>query len=148
MARRVAWSLLMAGVLACGNLAAAQPAPTPGSPSAPLAQAQNVAHVTLGQAAVPLYGPWKFTVGDSPIDPKTGQPLWAEPDFDDSKWETVDLTPKDGAVDPIAGISGYVPGWTAKGHPGYLGYAWYRIRVQVQARPGAGIGSGGPGRRG
>jgi len=144
MARRVAWSLLMAGVLACGNLAAAQPAPTPGSPSAPLAQAQSVAHVKLGQAAVPLYGPWKFTVGDSPIDLKTGQPLWAEGDFDDSNWETVDLTPKSGSVDPNAGISGYVPGWTAKGHPGYWGYAWYRIRVQVQALPGQELALAGP----
>ena len=70
-------------------------------------------------------------MGDSPIDPKTCQPLWAEPGFDDSQWETVDLTPKDGAFDPGAGTSGYVPGWTAKGHPGYWGYAWYRI-------PGAG----------
>ena len=86
----------------------------------PSAQAQarpdrgsdRTAHVTLGQSAVPLYGPWKFTIGDSPIDPKTGQPLWAEPDFDDSKWETVDLTPKNGAGDPISGQSGYVPGWT------------------------------------
>jgi hypothetical protein len=70
----------------------------------------SIAHVTLGQSAVPLYGPWKFTVGDSPIDPKTGQPLWAEPDFDDSKWETVDLTPKDGAHSPLSGLSCYVPG--------------------------------------
>jgi hypothetical protein len=110
---------------------------------------QNVAQVTLGQSAVPLYGPWKFTVGDSPIDPKTGKPLWAEPDFDDSKWETVDLTPKDGAFDPVAGLTGYVPGWTAKRHPGYWGYAWYRIRVQVltqpgQARQGEGLPLAGP----
>jgi hypothetical protein len=89
-------------------------------------------------------GPWKFTVGDSPIDPKTGQPLWAEPGFDDSSWETVDLTPKDGAFNPRGGLSGYVPGWTAKGHPGYFGYAWYRIRVQVQARAGAGLALAGP----
>jgi hypothetical protein len=87
------------------------------------AQPDSTTHITLGQSAVPLYGPWKFTVGDSPIDPRTGQPLWAEPDFDDSKWETVDLTPKDGAFDPGAGLSGYVPGWTAKGHPGSWGYA-------------------------
>jgi hypothetical protein len=105
---------------------------------------RNVAQVTLGQAAVPLYGPWKFTVGDSPMDPKTGQPLWAEPHFDDSNWETVDLTPKDGAINPINGQSGYVPGWTAKGHPGYWGYAWYRIRVQVQARQGAELALVGP----
>jgi hypothetical protein len=117
--------------------------------SAALADAQNtvpsgISKITLGQAAVPLYGPWKFTVGDSPIDAKTGKPLWAEPDFDDSKWETVDLTPKDGARDPIAGQSGYVPGWTAKGHPGYWGYGWYRIRVQVLARPGQKLALAGP----
>ena len=134
----------MAGVLVCGNLAAAQPAPQPATPPAPLAEAQNAAHVTLGQGAVSLYGPWKFTVGDSPIDPKTGQPLWAEPDFDDSKWETVDLTPKSGASDPLLGLSGDVPGWTAKGHPGYWGYAWYRIRVQVVARPGQQLALAGP----
>src|SRR5271155_704856 len=119
---------------ACGVAAAAQH-PT---------GADRIAHVTLGQSAVPLYGPWKFTVGDSPIDPKTGKPLWAEPGFDDSKWETVDLTPKDGAFNPRGGFSGYVPGWTAKGHPGYFGYAWYRIRVQVQARAGAGLALAGP----
>jgi hypothetical protein len=28
--------------------------------------------VALGQSAVPLYGPWKFTVGDSPTDPIAG----------------------------------------------------------------------------
>jgi hypothetical protein len=100
--------------------------------------------VTLGQSAVPLYGPWKFTVGDSPLDPKTGKPLWAESGFDDSKWETVDLTPKDGAFDPVIGTASYVPGWTAKGHPGYWGYAWYRIRVQVQARAGAELALAGP----
>ena len=36
------------------------------------------------------------------------------------------------AQDHIAlGAAGYSPGWTAKGHPGYSGYAWYRIRLQV-----------------
>jgi hypothetical protein len=104
----------------------------------------GTAHITLGQSAVPLYGPWKFTVGDSPVDPKTGKPLWAEPDFDDSQWETVDLTPKDGAIDPVAGVPGYIPGWTAKGHPGYWGYAWYRIRVEVQGHPGEALALAGP----
>jgi hypothetical protein len=113
------------------------------NPSAAQAQAP-VVRITLGQSAVPLYGPWKFTVGDSPIDPKTGKPLWAEPGFDDSKWETVDLTPKDGGIDPGTGLTGYVPGWTAKGHTGYWGYAWYRIRVNVQARPGAELALVGP----
>jgi len=103
----------------------------------------NTASVTIGQSAAPLYGPWKFTVGDSPLDPATHQPLWAEPGFDDSKWENVDLTPKEGATDPMAGFSGYVPGWTAKGHPGYWGYAWYRIRVRLNAQPGEKLAVGG-----
>jgi len=127
-------AVLSAALLAGSMVGAAQPAGAPNG-HAPT-QPDSIAHVTLGQSAVPLYGPWKFTVGDSPIDPRTGHPLWAEPDFDDSKWETVDLTPKDGAVDPVGGLSGYVPGWTAKGHPGYWGYAWYRIRAQVLTRPG------------
>jgi hypothetical protein len=49
--------------------------------------------ITLGQSAVPLYAPWKFTVGDSPIDPTINAPLWAEPGFDDSKWESLDSLP-------------------------------------------------------
>lgn len=98
-----------------------------------------VVPLTLGQSVVALYGPWKFNVGDSPMDPKTGEPLWAEPDYDDSKWEDVDLTPKEGALDPFTGVSGYVPGWTAQGHPGYWGYAWYRIRVRVHPTSGQGL---------
>jgi hypothetical protein len=153
MARRTLLALslavLAAALSACSLVAAAQsPGAPKGQPKSPSAQpggaADSIAHITLGQSAVPLYGPWKFTVGDSPIDPKTGQPLWAEPEFDDSKWETVDLTPKEGDTDPIVGTSGYVPGWTAKGHPGYWGYAWYRIRVEVEARPGAALALAGP----
>ena len=114
----------------CGNSLQAQAAPS-SKPSLPSATT-----VTIGQSAVSLYGPWKFSVGDSPIDPATHQPLWAQPGFDDSRWETADLTPKEGAIHPTFGVSGFVPGWTAKGHPGYWGYAWYRIRVHVEAQPG------------
>ena len=105
--------------------------------------AQAMTHVTLGPSVVPLYGPWKFTVGDSPIDPATHAPLWAQPGFDDSQWETVDLTPK-GVLDPLGGFSDYVKGWTARGHAGYSGYAWYRIRVQVAAQPGEKLALAGP----
>jgi hypothetical protein len=112
------------------------------------AQAQSNAspqplHITLGQSVVPLNGPWKFTVGDSPLD-SSGAPLWAQSDFDDSKWETVDLTPKAGVFDPLGGFSDYVKGWTARGHAGHWGYGWYRIRVQVSAQPGEALALGGP----
>ncbi len=100
--------------------------------------------IALGQSVFPLYGPWKFTVGDSPTDSATHKPLWAEPAFDDSKWETVDLKSKAGAFDPITGASGYVPGWASRGHSGYWGYAWYRIRIHVAAQTGEDLALAGP----
>ncbi|HEX3662975.1 MAG TPA: PP2C family protein-serine/threonine phosphatase [Acidobacteriaceae bacterium] len=114
------------------------------SPSAAPPTAQDSVNITLGRAAVSLYGPWKFTTGDSPLDPKTGQPLWAEPAFNDSRWETVDLTPAAGAQNPITGTAGYVPGWSQRGHAGYWGYAWYRIRVHTDAEPGIRFALAGP----
>jgi hypothetical protein len=78
------------------------------------ASTDSLVHVRLGESAVDLAGPWKFRVGDDPA--------WAEPDFDDSGWEDVDLTP---------GSRGLAEGWTARGHAGYSGYAWYRLQVDV-----------------
>jgi hypothetical protein len=101
------------------------------SVNAQLPSQSDAMEITLGQATAPLYGPWKFTVGDSPVDPPTGKPLWAEPEFDDSKWETVDLTPEPGASDPFNGDPRYVRGWTTRGHAGYMGWAWYRLRMSV-----------------
>jgi hypothetical protein len=83
----------------------------------------------------PLNGPWRFHLGDSPIDAKTGERVWAERDFDDSEWETVDLTPHAGVADPFTRDPRYVQGWTTKGHPGYWGYAWYRIRMPIVSAP-------------
>ena len=85
----------------------------------------------FGQAVSALTGPWKFHVGDSPMGAKG--PLWASRSFDDAGWETLDLKSAPGATDPTIGNPGYVPGWTAMGHSGYWGYAWYRIRVHVVA---------------
>ena len=49
-----------------------------------------------------LKGQWKFSIGDNLS--------WAEPEFDDSNWETIK-----------------VPGaWEMDGFNGYDGYAWYR----------------------
>ncbi len=120
------------------------PAQSPTSPLARSTPSNGDTYVTLGQSSVPLYGPWKFTVGDSPINPKTGRPLWIESSFDDSHWETVSLIPSNGAVDPLSGVSGYVPGWALRGHAGYSGYAWYRLVVRVKARPGEELALTGP----
>jgi hypothetical protein len=139
MARRFCIAFIVLLLFGYGGWAQAQAVPIK-----PESVADNKAEISLGQSAVPLYGPWKFTVGDSPVDPVTHAPLWAEPGFDDSKWETVDLTLKEGSYDPVTGTSGYVPGWAAKGHPGYWGYAWYRIRVHLQERPGEKLALAGP----
>ncbi|MDE3062757.1 MAG: SpoIIE family protein phosphatase [Acidobacteriota bacterium] len=130
MARHIRLTSLLFTLFVCRpSLLSAQTA-------VPSTQPESASIITLGQSIVPLYGPWKFHIGDSPMDPETGNPLWAEPRFDDSQWETVDLTPQPGIVDPFLADPAYVQGWTAKGHPGYWGYAWYRIRVLAAAEPG------------
>jgi serine phosphatase RsbU (regulator of sigma subunit) len=110
----------------------------------PTAAPAPIEHITIGASTAPLNGPWKFHIGDSPVDPTTHTLLWAEPDFDDSKWETVDLTPPDGSLDPVYGVSGMVPGWTTRGHAADWGYGWYRLRVQVTAAAGEKLAIEGP----
>ncbi|HEV2179710.1 MAG TPA: hypothetical protein VGR59_05295 [Gemmatimonadaceae bacterium] len=92
--------------------------------------------ITLGHAMVPLDGPWRFHTGDDP--------RWADPTFDDTSWESVDLTPAAGAHDPDVGLAGYVRGWGARGHRGYSGYAWYRMQVLVDGSRGAPLALAGP----
>ena len=75
-----------------------------------------------------LNGPWKFLPGDNM--------QYAESNYDDSGWETIDLTAPPGAHDDDVGLSGYIPGWTAKGHSNYSGYAWYRLKVSPDSLPG------------
>lgn len=75
----------------------------------------NAVPIIFGHSVVALDGPWKFHIGDNP--------QWADPNFDDSQWETVDLTPRPGVADPFTRNPKYVPGWTMQGHPGYWGYA-------------------------
>ena len=88
----------------------------------------NAVPVTLGQSVVALNGPWKFHVGDDP--------RWADPSYDDSQWETVDLGPTPQTTVPGVPIPGFVSGWEARGHPGYAGYAWYRMRVRISGAAG------------
>jgi hypothetical protein len=91
-----------------------------------------ILQVTLGNATVPLDGLWKFHTGDSPQANGASAPRWAQPEFDDSAWSTMDLTPPPGSFDAMLGSSGFVPGWTARGYKGISGYAWYRLRVNIQ----------------
>jgi hypothetical protein len=87
--------------------------------------------IEIGNATTELTGPWKFHTGDNPA--------WAQPDFDDSNWSTMDLTPPQGSYDPYFGSSGFVPGWTARGYPGYAGFGWYRLRVNLRESVGGGL---------
>jgi hypothetical protein len=84
--------------------------------------------VVLGSSTADLTGPWKFHKGDNAT--------WAQPDFNDAGWAAVDLTPPAGSVDPFLGTRGFMPGWTALGDAGYSGYAWYRLKVNVEYDPG------------
>ena len=106
------------------------------SVAAAATEVSSVNRFVLGQAVVALYGPWKFHTGDDA--------RWADPDFDDSSWESVDLTPPADAHDGDVGLTGYVPGWQKQGHRGYSGYAWYRMRIVLDAPPGESLTLSGP----
>lgn len=80
---------------------------------------------TLRAAAPLLDGVWRFHIGDDPS--------WANPDADDSAWETIDLSAPASSHDGDVGLPNYVGGWMAHGHPDYQGYAWYRRIVTVPA---------------
>ncbi|MBA3832860.1 MAG: glycoside hydrolase [Chthoniobacterales bacterium] len=84
--------------------------------------------IIVERAVTPLNGPWRFHIGDDS--------RWSSPDFDDSQWETVDLTPEPGAHDSDVGLTNYVRGWWVRGHQGYVGFAWYRARISIHASPG------------
>jgi signal transduction histidine kinase len=107
-------------------------------------QRADVVQVNLGQSLVTLVGPWKFQIGDSPLDPVSHEPVWAKPDFDDSKWESLSLVPKDGKPATHVLSPDHVAGWTANGHPGYWGYAWYRIKLRLVNPPRTGLALVGP----
>jgi hypothetical protein len=74
---------------------------------------------------IPLNGPWKFITGDNM--------QYAQANYDDSGWETMDLTAPRGVHDDDVGLSGFIPGWTATGHPNYSGYAWYRLKIPLDS---------------
>src|SRR5580698_3667988 len=115
-------SALLLGLIASGGAAATE--------------ASSVNRITLGEAVVALNGPWKFHTGDDA--------RWAKSDFDDSSWESVDLTPPADAHDGDVGLTGYVPGWQRRGQRGYSGYAWYRMRIVLDAPPGESLTLSGP----
>lgn len=104
--------------------AAQSPAPSLSAASGTHSAASAAAsaeHVHLGPSVTPLVGPWKFRTGDDPA--------WAQPGFDDSGWMPMDMTAETNPADPSQMAP--LPGWTDRGFPGYSGYAWYRLQVDV-----------------
>ncbi|HEY4009075.1 MAG TPA: SpoIIE family protein phosphatase [Acidobacteriaceae bacterium] len=120
--RRVALlGLILLPLLTSAQTPSNAPAPAP-SPTA--TTADGVEHVHLGQSVTPLVGPWKFHTGDNPA--------WAQPGFDDSAWTSLDMTAEADPSDPSQ--LALLPGWTARGFPGYSGFAWYRLQVDVDSK--------------
>src|SRR4051812_29292553 len=57
----------------------------------------------LRAAATLLDGSWRFHIGDDPH--------WADPNADDSDWETISMTALPGSHDGDVGLPDYVGGW-------------------------------------
>lgn len=123
---------IILGTMSCALCADTSHASQSDNPSTTSATASPISQwaeqVVLGTSTADLTGPWKFHKGDN-LE-------WAQPDFNDSGWSSMDLTPPSGSYDPFLGTSGFVPGWTALGDRGYSGYAWYRLKINVQYDPG------------
>jgi Stage II sporulation protein E (SpoIIE)/Beta-galactosidase jelly roll domain len=106
--RRGCWALLiLLGSVSAGAQAAPAAAKPVGASPTPAAA---ISSVKLGESSIELNGPWKFRTGDNMA--------WAQTDLDDSSWADMDLTPQ--------------TGWTATGYKHYAGYAWYRLRVNLE----------------
>ena len=113
-----------AGDASPGAPAIVSSVPAAGETSGP----EPAMRIRIDRASRLLTGPWRFRLGDDM--------RWARPGFDDSRWETADLTPAPGAHDSDVGLTDYVPGWWARGHGGKSGYAWYRMRIAVDVPAG------------
>jgi serine phosphatase RsbU (regulator of sigma subunit) len=92
------------------NAAGQQPAPSHARASvaahAP-AHAPELVISGIGRGIVPIDGNWQFQLGDDPA--------WAEPNLDDSGWESI-------RVDDPFGV---------QNHPSYAGFAWYRRHIDI-----------------
>jgi hypothetical protein len=95
-------------LLFAASLAGQQPAQKPAPKAAPTLTVEGV-----GKGVVALDGTWQFHVGDNPA--------WADPAFDDSGWETIEVDSP----------------WGTQQHPSYAGFAWYRRHVDILPTSGA-----------
>ena len=84
------------------------PAPRPSNAAASTLEIQGV-----GKGVVPVDGSWQFHLGDDA--------RWADPAYDDSGWEGMEVNAP----------------WGAQQHPSYTGFAWYRRHIDIQPTAGA-----------
>ena len=106
--------LVLAFFLALSVCATAHLAPAQSTPNSPAPQSAQPATATRDQLTVPsaIHGTikldtgWRFRIGDDPN--------WADPNFDDSAWDKVNVT------GPLA----------EQGIEPYTGYAWFRLRLR------------------
>jgi hypothetical protein len=116
ISRRFPSTLALLFILPCCLAQSSLPAgAAPGSAPGPT-------NVTSEQTVTFVNGPWRFHIGDDAS--------WADSGFDDSTWEpyTIDTTHAPLTLSKV--VEGTrLGGWQAHGHPGYVGYAWYRISV-------------------
>jgi Stage II sporulation protein E (SpoIIE) len=76
--------------------------------------AQTLTLSNPGTGSVPLDKDWRFHLGDNPA--------WADPALDDSHWESIKVD------EP----------WGQQSHPSYTGFAWYRLKLDIDNSYAAG----------
>jgi hypothetical protein len=98
----------------CSRTAASQP---PSAASQNLVDTGNHDHLVIPSAihgVIKLDSGWRFHTGDDPA--------WADPNFDDSGWQKVDLQST----------------LAEQGIESYTGYGWYRLRLEPVPLPDSG----------
>jgi hypothetical protein len=70
---------------------------------------------SLGRGTVALDGSWQFRTGDDIA--------WANPNFDDSNWDRIDISKP----------------WGDQGHWAYTGHAWYRRHIEIKDEPNGAV---------
>jgi stage II sporulation SpoE-like protein len=84
-----------------------------GSSPAVVIRDETVVPATI-HGAIKINNSWRFRAGDDPA--------WANPDFDDSGWDKIDLTQT----------------FAEQGIESFSGYAWYRLRIRPAPVPESG----------
>ena len=103
------WLMLVCLPAACALGLAPRPAPAaPAKAPTIVDMREQLMLPSSIDGTIRLQSAWRFHEGDNPA--------WADPDFDDSGWEKVDLTKS----------------LADQGMDDYSGYSWFRLRVNPQ----------------